>query len=62
MVTETGCLLGNAGTTGKNSTEYREYICSVADLSLAVKFESLSNVCFTVRVVYYTDKRQTVTS
>ena len=28
MVTETGCLRGNAGTTGKNSTEYREYICS----------------------------------
>ena len=28
MVTETGSLQGDADTTGKNSTEYREYICS----------------------------------
>ena len=29
MVTETGSLRGSTDSTGKNSTEYREYISSV---------------------------------
>ena len=32
MVTETGSLRVHADPTGKNSTEYREYICSVSKI------------------------------
>ena len=37
MVTDTGSLRGHTDSTGKNSTEYRENICSVHELLAAQK-------------------------
>ena len=48
MVTKTGSLRGHADSTGKNSTEYREYICSEEDFTWRDS-ENLGTVTITSR-------------